>query len=243
MSVDLFIKVFLSITIVFYTGKSFSQNLTIEKIEYKNNQVLVHYDLVDSIAGRLYTVRLYSSFDNFLNPLTHLIGATGFEIKPGLNKLIIWDAKNELGSTFNGKVALELRASLFIPFIKFNNFEGYKNIVRGRRYNITWTGGTTQNILNFDLYKAEKKIASFPNIANVGYYSIRLPTNVKPGKGYRLRVSDSKNSDEVVNTGLFAVKSKIPLSVKVVSAVLLVGTTYYLLSRRNNDLPYPFTPD
>jgi hypothetical protein len=210
------------------SSSCYSQQMDLLKLEYRDGKVVVHYNLTDTVVGRFYVVRLYASNDNYLNPLVSTRGDAGLEVSPGLNKKIIWDPIADLGASFSGKVALKIRARLFIPFVKFESFEEYKAITRSRPYNVTWSGGTPQNVLNFDLYRGELKIASFPNIANVGHYKLTLPSNVRPGYEYRIRISDSKNKDEVVYTGFFRVKRRIPLVAKVAALVLVSGAIYYL---------------
>jgi len=193
-----------------------AQKFDIKRVELANQQVVIHYDLADSIAGRTYTLNVYASTDNYINPLQKLTGDIGMEVKPGYNKKIIWDAKSELGTEYTGSVALEIRGRLYIPFVYFSSFDEYKSFKRGKPYQLTWSGGTSRNILNFDLYKKDKKVATFANIANVGYYKLTLPKDTKPGKGYSFRVSDTKNKNEVVYTGAFKVKRKTPLLVKLI---------------------------
>lgn len=192
-----------------------AQQFTMKRIELANGQVVVHYDLTDDVVGRSYTLNVYGSHDNFLNPLQKITGDAGLEVKPGLNRKFVWDAKAELGENFSGSVALEVRGRLYIPFVRLTGFEDYRVLKRGKPYPLTWSGGTQQNILNFDLYKGDKKVTTFSNIANVGTYKLTLPTDTKPGKDYKLRISDTKNKDEVVYTGTFAVKRKTPLLLKV----------------------------
>jgi hypothetical protein len=214
----------------------------IDRVEFKENKVLVHYNLMDTVVGRSYTLRIYSSLDNYLNPLAIVSGDIGQEIKPGPNKKVVWDAKAELGIASNNKVSIELRAQVFIPFIKFEAFDAYKKLSRGRVYNVSWSGGSPQNILNFDLYKGSRKITSFPNVANVGHYKLKLPLYVKPGDGYRFRISDIKNDDDAVNTKEFSVKRKIPLSLQISSLAIIGGVGYFLFHDVNNDLPWPTNP-
>jgi hypothetical protein len=199
----------------------YAQKFTIKRVELANQQVIVHYDLTDDVTGRSYTLNVYGSHDNYLNPLQKITGDVGLEVKPGLNKKIIWDPKGELGESYQGSVALEIRGRLYIPFVRFTGFEEYRVLKRGKPYQLTWSGGTQQNILNFDLYKGDKKVAAFTNIANVGNYKLTLPTDTKPGKNYRFKISDTKNKDEVVYTGAFAVKRKTPLLLKVLPVLAL----------------------
>jgi hypothetical protein len=222
---------------------SSAQTFTIRRVELADQKVIVHYDLTDEVSGRSYTLSVFGSHDNYLNPLQKLTGDVGLEIKPGLNRKITWDAKSELGEDFTGAVALEVRGKLYIPFVRFSGFEDYKTLKRGKPYQLTWSGGTQQNILNFDVYKGEKKVATFANIANVGNYKMTLPKDAKPGKDYRLKISDTKNKDEVVYTGNFAVKRKTPLLLKILPVIGLayVATLIGDVDGKE-DIPDPIEP-
>lgn len=224
---------------------STAQDMELNYAEFKDNKLVVHYSLKDSIAGRVYVVRLYVSRDNFLNPLEKVTGDVGMEVKPGTDNKITWDVREELGAVFDGKVSLEIRGRIFIPFINTESINQYKVFKRKRKYHITWTGGTPQNILNFDLYKGEKKILSYPNLANVGTYSLEFPSYVNPGKGYRFRISDSKNKEDVVYTNTFKIKRKVPLLLKAIPAALVGAGLYALLKPKNEepDLPVPILPE
>src|SRR5678810_102961 len=171
--------------------------------------VNVYYDLLDTTARRTYTVNLFSSRDNYITAMDKVRGDFGLEVKPGANKKISWNTREELGGAFEGEVSLEIRGRVYIPFVRLDG--QYTSFKRTRPYEITWTGGTQQNILNFDLYQGDEKITSFPNIANVGHYTLVIPQGVKSGKGYSFKITDSKNKDQIVNTGNFSVKPKYPL--------------------------------
>ncbi|MEO9965047.1 MAG: hypothetical protein ABJF11_04615 [Reichenbachiella sp.] len=230
--------------------KADAQTIQITNIEFDQNQVHLTYNLEDSIVGRYYTIRLYSSEDNFLNPLEKVSKEVGMEIKPGYGKELIWDAGKEFGSSFNGKVALEIRGRVFIPFINMEGFEDIQILKRRRDYNIIWTGGRPQNILNFNLYKGDKKVQTFPNIANVGHYKLHLPAHTKPGKDYRFVIADTKNTDEVVRTSQFRVKRKVPLVLKFVPVAILGGAVAYFLGKSPSSnstsefsIPDPISPN
>jgi hypothetical protein len=223
---------------------SSAQTLELKFAEFKGNKLVVHYSLSDSATGRFYSVRLYSSKDNFLNPLEKVSGDIGLEVKPGPDNVIAWDAREELGTAFDGKVSLEIRGRVFIPFISTESINQYKVFKRGRKYNLTWSGGSPQNILNFDLYKGEQKITSFPNIGNAGHHTFEFPTVIRPGKGYRFKISDSKNKEDVVYTNIFRIKRKIPLLIKG-SAAVIAGSAIYLLIKpkeTESDLPEALSP-
>lgn len=218
---------------------SFAQTIEIKSVQLQGELLTVNYDLLDSVEGRSYSIRMYSSYDGFLSPLEKVTGDIGLEVKTGKNKTISWQVLNELPASFGGKIAVEIRARIFVPFIITNAINQYKVFKRKRKYNITWSGGTPQNVLNFDLYHDDKKIHTFPNLANVGHYSLEFPVHIKPGR-YKFRISDAKNKDEVVYTTEFKIKRKYPLLLKVLPVAVIGTGIYYLVTRDTDDgLPGP----
>lgn len=205
-----------------------AQEFAIKKIELTPDKVNVFYDLVDTTKNRTYTVYVYSSRDNFLAPLTKVSGAVGLEVKPGLNNKVAWSAKEELGPAFDGEIELEIRGRVYIPFIRFAGFDAVKVLKRTQPFLIKWSGGTRQNILNFQLYRNGALVYTFPNVPNTFEYKLTIPRSVKPGSGYYLVVSDTKNKDQVVVTSKFSVKPKVPLLVKALP-VAAIGTVAVLL--------------
>ncbi|MCR9253443.1 MAG: GPI anchored serine-threonine rich family protein [bacterium] len=241
----------LIILFVIASSISYSQDLKINNVEFSDNLVKVKYEVVDTLVGRVYTVRAYSSHDNFLNPLKEIGGDVGHEILPGGERTLTWDAIKELGQDFDGDVSIELRARIYVPFIHVPWFQDVKTLKKKVEYNVTWAGGRSGNVLNFDLYNSKnEKVATFPNVANVGHYNLNIPNTVKPGKGYRFRISDSKNQDEVVFTPTFSIQRKVPLFVSVLVPVLTAGATSFgvlqLLPQEStpisNDIPDPILP-
>ena len=210
-------------------GSLFAQEFTIKKVELAGENLNIYYDLRDTVAGHAYTINAYSSTDNFVNPLTKVSGDLGLQVKPGLNKKIVWKAKEELGSQFEGKVGLEIRGKVFIPFILLKNFSEYKVFKRLRKYPITWGGGTTRNVLNFDLIRNDKVVYTFAGIGNDGNYDLLFPKEIRPGKNYYLRIGDSKNRDEVIFTEKFTIRRKLPLLLKVLPVAAVGAAIYFLL--------------
>jgi hypothetical protein len=205
------------------------QSIELKFVEIKQNKVVVHFDILDSLEARFYSIRVYSSADGYLNPLEKITGDIGLEVRPGKNKAIVWAASEELSSTFKDKISLEIRGRIFIPFINTESINQYKLFKRRRKYDLTWKGGSPQNVLNFDLYKGEKKITSFPNLSNVGHHTFEFPSHVRPGKDYRFKISDAKNKEEVVFTNQFRVKRKVPLLLKIVPLVAVGVALNFLL--------------
>lgn len=220
-----------------------AQDFTITMVELEGDKVNLYYDLADSVKSRAYTIALYSSKDDFVSKLEKVSGDIGLEVKPGNNRKIVWDAKTELGTLFEGKIGLEVRGRVYIPFVRL---EGLNRIYkRGKGYPITWTGGTQQNILNFDLYKGDEKIFPFSNIANVGQTTIEIPNSVKPGKGYYFKITDNKNKDQMVNSQTFTIKRKTPLLLKMLPILAVGGIATTLGGSSENgtkDIPEPLPP-
>src|SRR5258706_2972518 len=152
----------------------FGQEISIKNIELDCDHVFIYYSLIDSTLGRKYTVNLYSSKDNFASALQKVSSDIGIEIQPGNDKKINWNAKEEFGRDFEGKISFEIRSKVYVPFLALKEFN-FKKLRRGNAYEITWSGGRPQNILNFDLYQGEKRVASFSNIANIGHYTLVVP--------------------------------------------------------------------
>lgn len=224
-----------------YSG--IAQDFSIRKVEISGGNLVLHYELQDSVSNRLYTIYVYSSADNFVNPLVKVSGDVGLEVKPGGNRKIVWNLKEELAPDFNGDLAFEVRGKVYIPFIKLDGFDDYKKFKRGKTYKIIWTGGRGNSVLNMDLYRGDKKVDTYPNIANVGHYELAFD-KVKPGKNYRLKVSDSKNKDDVVNSGTFTISRKIPLVLQFLTlgGVIFVVTQIDWGNNDDPDIPDPVKP-
>jgi hypothetical protein len=213
-----------------------AQELNVKRIELEHENVYLIYDLQDTTRGRYYTINVYSSMDNFINPLKSISGDWGLEVLPGNNRKLVINAKEEFGADLNEKLAFELRAKVYIPFIRLEGFNHFQKFKRVKHYDVHWTGGRSRNILNFELYKGEKKIHTFSGIANQGKYSLLFPANTKPGKNYHFRITDSKNKDEIVITRTFAIRRKVPLIFKAVPAVT-AGVVLYILLKPEEDCP------
>ncbi|HMR56771.1 MAG TPA: hypothetical protein PLM56_11065 [Cyclobacteriaceae bacterium] len=213
-----------------------AQQLNVKRVELSGDDIIVHFALLDSLAGRTYSVNLYSSRDNFVNPLTHVTGDMGMDIKPGVELKVVWNAKQELGAAFDDKIAIELRARVYIPFLRFDSFSKIK---RGKPTQVTWRGGTPQHILNFELWRKGGRVLTIPNVPNAGHTKLEIPASVKRGKGYTFKIVESRNKDLAIQTQPFAVKPKVPFLIKVLP-VLAGGTAIYFLSGgKDKEIPDP----
>ena len=119
------------------SGSLQAQNFTIKRVELEGDLVNIYYDLLDTAARRTYTVNLYSSRDNYITALEKVRGDLGLEVRPGSNKKITWNTREELGNTFEGEVSLEIRGRVYIPFVRLDG--QYSSFKRTKPYEITWT--------------------------------------------------------------------------------------------------------
>lgn len=209
-----------------------AQEFSIRKVEIANEKVLIYYDLIDTVSSRTYTINLYSSRDTYVSPLVKVEGDIGLEVKAGRNRKITWNAKEELGAEFEGKVGLEVKGKVYVPFIRFQGFRDHVVRKRGVPFDIVWSGGKATSLINFELLKDDKLVSVPQNniAATVGKITLKIPKNIKPGDNYRFRIIDSKNKDDVVYTDTFRVKRRIPLVLQILP-VAVVGYAAYALTR------------
>jgi hypothetical protein len=207
-------------------GMAGAQTVAIKKIELAGEKIIVYYDLDDSNPNNEYKLDLYASKDNFAAPLTKVKGDVGAEVKPGLNRKIEWSIREEYGS-YQGKLALEVRGRVYIPFVKLQNFNTDKSYKRGSSYNIGWKPGNT-NPVNIELFKGGQRITGEMNQPNNGSHTLFIPAGAKPGKDYRLKISDSRNVEDVLYTGNFTVKPKVPMLLKMLPVLAAGGALAFL---------------
>lgn len=198
-----------------------AQTVVVNQIELTGDKVIVHYELEDSNPNNEYQLQLYASKDNFSSPLLKVKGDIGDEIKPGKDKKIEWNVREEFGG-YKGRLSLEVRGKVFVPFIRLQNFDVSKSHKRGKSFNMSWKPGSS-NPINIELYKGGERVSGEINHPNNGAYTMFIPSHAKTGKDYRLKISDSKNSSDIIYTGYFKVTPKIPLIVKLLPIAVVGG--------------------
>jgi len=211
----------------FLSAGVYGQAVTINKVELKGDKVIVHYNLENSNPSSNFLLNLYASNDNFSTPLAKVTGDVGSEVKPGANKKIEWNIRQEYGN-FKGKLSLEVRGKVYTPFVKLQNFNTAASYKRGKTHELLWSPGNTDPI-NVELYKGNQRIQGSMNQSNNGAYSLSIPSDAKTGSDYRLKISNAKNNDEIIYSPNFKVTPKVPLLLKVLP-VLVVGGAVAALS-------------
>ena len=236
------------LNIIFFLVASVSvlaQEFSIKKVELDGENINLYYDLIDTTFNRTYSINIYASNDNFIAPLTKTSGDLGLEVKPGIGRKVIVNAKQEFGE-YEGSVGFEIRGKAYIPFIAVKGFKDQTTRKRGVKFDILWTGGRANSLINFELYRNGKFIAApVTNVAaSVGKVVMTIPKSVKPGRDYQFRIIDSKNKDDLIYTSKFRVKAKVPFIAKA-GMVAVVGGVVYLLTSGSSgadDIVDPIIP-
>ena len=226
------VKISILYLLVLFFNNSLAQEVKITKLELQGNDVVIYYDLLDENLEHKYSLHLYSSYDNYIQPLELVEGDIGVEIAVGVNKKVIWHAREEFGKDIPEDIAFELQGNIYIPFIALDGFEDYQVFKRGKPYDISWTGGRRENVLIYELYQGNRKVKVFEERPNEGKTKLTIPTDVKPGKDYKFKISDKRNRDEVIYSGIFEIKRKVPLGLKLGIGIAATGAVgAYIITR------------
>ncbi len=204
-----------------------AQKMTIRKLEMVNDKLLVHYEIDDSNPNNEYKVSLFASKDNYSAALTKVSGDIGEEVKPGIRK-IIWDIRGEYGD-FVGPLSVEVRANVYIPFVRLKNFTQAKTYKRGKSYPLEWRPGNT-NPVHIEIFNGSERVQGELNHPNNGTYTVNFGKNLKPGAAYRLKITDARQSSDFIYTENFKVKRKLPLFFKIIPLMGVGYLGYTLIS-------------
>lgn len=221
-----------------FAGAAFSQKMAIKKMELVNDQMVVHYEIDDSNPSNEYLVTIFTSKDNYAAPLIKVSGDVGAEVRPGMRKAV-WNIREEFGD-YEGPLSLELRANVFIPFVKLRSFVTAKGYKRGKAYKLDWRPGNT-NPVHIELFRENSRMQGELNHPNNGSYTVNFSSDLKPGSGYKLKITDSKRPDDFIYTIDFKVKRKIPLLLKVIPIFAggYLVATQLTSGEDENSLPNP----
>lgn len=211
----------LMLTVLLLSGfisACFCQNIENVKASFQDGKVTVVYDLNGGKPNQKYSLQLYGSQNNFISPLALVTGDVGPNITAGKEKKIVWNAQAELNE-FKGIITFRVKGEL-IPFAFFfkNPVEG-SSVRRGKKAMIQWEGGKPDQSVRFELYMGSERVTAFAETKNTGQYAWDVPKDM--GKGsYTMKLNAGQES---VKSGVFTVKSKIPLGVKVLPILAIGG--------------------
>lgn len=214
--------------ITFLSSGVYAQKLSMQRIELQRDKLVVFYSLEDDNPNHQYQVDLYSSKDNFAVSLTKVKGDVGSEVKPGKEHSIEWNMVQEIGN-YAGDISIEVRARVYVPFVKINGLKEGMVYKRGRSYPLLWTSGNMGGQVDIELYNGQSRVGGDRNVPNTGKYEYAIPGSVKPGKDYKLKFTNTRNRDEFIFSPVFRIAPRIPFAVKVGGALVVVGGIVFLV--------------
>ena len=242
------------------TGFLSTRAQTIENVTsaYDGEKMVITYDLNATDATQKFKVSLFSSHNNYTQPLTLLTGDFGDNILPGKNHRVTWDVKNAVPADFDGEISIKVKAARIIPVsepvisklaVKPLAQNKYK---KGSKVELSWSGGQVGDKIIIEVLKGGQvvqKLSEKPNSAQS--YSWQMPTDMKPGKDYTGRLTNSSRAGDVASSQVFAINPKIPLWVKGAGVVVFGAVVYVVASGYKSedstttlsDLPGPVKPN
>lgn len=204
-----------------------AQQISIKKVELQKNTIIVSYDLEDSNPNAEYLLNLYASTNNFSTALSKVTGAIGPGVRPGPNKQLQWRISEEIGP-YKGKLSLEIKGKLYVPIVRVEAATVKKSYKRGKSYDLVWRPSDPTGQVNIELYKGEERVSGENSLANNGRFTWHIPAGTKAGKDYRIKFTNTKDSDDVVYTQQFHISPKIPLLLKLLPAAAVGGAVMFM---------------
>ena len=229
---------------------------------YDGEKMVITYDLNATDAGQKFKVSLFSSHDNYTQPLALLTGDAGDNVLPGKNHRVTWDVKNSVPPDFDGEIRIKVKAAPLVPVLEPIKTEAASKLVikpliqnsykKGSTIDVSWAGGQAGDKLLIELLKGgevQQKIAEKANSKQT--YSWLMPKDTKAGKDYVVRITNSSRSQDMATSQMFSIKPKIPMLLKVVPVVVIGAVVYFITGGSKpakdpataSDLPGPVKPN
>lgn len=118
---------------------------------------------------------------------------------------------------------------------------------RGNAIQVKWTGGNPDEEYALDLFDGRFHYRHVGELKNSGTYPWIIPKDVKPGKEYKFKLTNTNDFGEYAFSRTFVVKRKVPVAVWIVPGALIVGGAVYMLffygDEGISDLPAPIEPN
>lgn len=223
---------------------------------------MITYDLNATEAGQKFKVSLFSSHDNYTQPLALLTGDAGDNVLPGKNHRVTWDVKNSVPPDFEGEIRIKVKAARLVPVPEPIKTEAASKLVikpliqnsykKGSTIEMSWAGGLAGDKLIIELLKGgevRQKIAEKANSPQT--WSWRVPKDMKAGKDYVVSVTNSSRGGDRATSQVFSIKPKIPLLLKIAPVIAVGGALAFLGGSKPPpdpgtspiDLPGPVKPN
>jgi hypothetical protein len=118
---------------------------------------------------------------------------------------------------------------------------------RGGAIQVRWTGGNPDDEYALDLFDGRFHYRHVGELKNSGTYPWIIPKDVKPGKEYKFKLTNTDDFGEYAFSRTFVVKRKVPVAVWIVPGALIVGGAVYMIffygEDEMSDLPAPIEPN
>jgi hypothetical protein len=154
--------------------------------------------------------------------------------------------------------SIEGEMNLIIEFDASDENEGTADITflapiadskfkRGGAIQVRWTGGNPDDEYALDLFDGRFHYRHVGELKNSGTYPWIIPKDVKPGKEYKFKLTNTNDFGEYAFSRTFVVKRKVPVAVWIVPGALIVGGAVYMIffygEDEMSDLPAPIEPN
>ncbi|CAE7857974.1 unnamed protein product [Symbiodinium microadriaticum] len=180
-----------------------NQEFFIADVRNENNKITIDFRIDGDLPLERYEVMLYSSHDSYSQPMQFVTGDVEEEL-PNNDQVytLIWDAQREL-IEFEGEIQLELRGE-----VSYKPIHSAQEKLSGKQLKeteIQWQGGNPADRVKIELVKNGEVIKEIATSNNTGEYQWLIAKDVEKGKGYRIRLTNVSDAEEVHESPAFAI--------------------------------------
>ncbi len=226
------------------TSAVYAQSVSGVQASIVDDKLQIEYRVTSVQSGQKFRVRLFSSIDNFANPIADGVeGAVGDDISLStVNTITIPDPIGTLGP-ITGDVSFRVRAQLTYFPVSITSHIGYFSAKRGKKFNMRWVGGLDSDNVKFNLYRNLNLIQEdVYSTTNTGSAEFKMPKKLELGEGYSLQLS-FPSLDAPVTSPDFAIKRKKSIGGRVFTWAVLLGGVGAIASLQagggDDELPDP----
>jgi len=232
------VKVFGCVVGIFLFSHSLAQEFRNIRTRVDDEKIIIIYDLESLEIYSKVMVRIFSSHNNFTDPLENVTGDVGL-VTPGPNRRITWNAGTLTKSI--DSLTFDLKGEI-IYILKINSPSTNGILKRGTSITIRWQGGNPSQNLNISLISPKNKITQLASTPNTGKYAWDIPKNIKTGAGYYLKLTEEgESAEDTYIEQRVIIKRKFPLAFY---GIPILGAAVYLLikSGGSDDEKLPDAP-
>lgn len=102
---------------------------------------------------------------------------------------------------------------------------------RGKEYRITWKGHPKEIPVGLELYKDNKLVYTINPVIIGNYFTWNIPSDMKLGKGYQIKIINLKNKENAEMSSVFAIRRKVPLGLKITGIAAVGGIAWYVITQ------------